>query len=177
MQISLKLSDSALSADDRKSLTAKIKILEDRMATNPVTPLIDRGAYQTIIEDAVSLDDTYGYANKLERKFENITNRIPDVVKDIGNTVFMTKASSTNQMLRDAASMSDFAARYALFKHRRETGTNFEDAFNDAMESFITYELPTNIHIQWMNDVGLAMFTKFFLRSQKSYLEDSEITR
>jgi hypothetical protein len=167
MQTAMALSDRTLSQDKIKSLTAKAKILEDRLASNPVAPLIDRGAYQTIIEDVNLLDDTYGYASKLERRFEKITNRIPDVVKDIGNTVFMTKATSTNQMLRDAASMSDFAARYALFKYNSEKGMKFEEAFNESMESFITYELPTNVHIQWMNDVGLAMFTKFYIRIQK----------
>jgi hypothetical protein len=41
-----------------------------------------------------------------------------------------------------------------------------ESAINDALAAFIYYDIPQPKYLQALNDSGLVMFTKFFLRIQ-----------
>ena len=78
--------------------------------------------------------------------------------------------------------MSDFVARYTLHKHNLDVGVSaiksgektaqevFEDSIDRIMDTFVNYEEPSHKTIQWLNDVGLLMFTKFFIRIQKVIL-------
>lgn len=166
-KLKLQLGDSTLSANAVKNIKAKIAFLQDRMTNNPVRPLLDRGVFQSIIEDVDMLDEQFNFASKLERKLEPFTNKIPDVVKDLGNALIMSKETAAYQFFRDATQMSDFVARYTLHKHNMDNGINFEESIDNIMDTFVNYEDPTHKSIQWLNDMGILMFTKFFLRIQK----------
>ncbi len=169
-KLKIKLADTTLSAGAKKQIKARIDFLENKMTNNPVRPLLDRGVFQSIIEDVEMLDEQFSFKSKLERQLEPITDNIPDVVKDIGSAVFMTSNTSMYQFLRDATQMSDFVARYTLHKHNMNKGMDFEKSIDSIMDTFINYEEPSHKTVQWLNDVGLMMFTKFFLRVQKVIL-------
>ena len=170
LKLKNKLADTTLSASGKKLIQAKIAQLEDQLTNNPVRPLIDRGVFQSIIEDVEMLDDPFSSKSKLEEKLQPITDKIPAVVKDIGSALYMTSNTSTYGFLRDATQMSDFIARYTLHKHNMEKGMDFEDSIDLIMDDFINYEEPTHKTIQWLNDMGLLMFTKFYIRIQKVIL-------
>ena len=38
----------------------------------------------------------------------------------------------------------------------------FQEAITEASQTFINYDVPTSPGMQYMNDMGLFMFTKFF---------------
>lgn len=169
-KLTLMLADTSLTPAAIKRIKARIAQLNDKMTNNPVRPLLDRGVFQSIIEDVDMIDEQFSFKGKIERKLEPITDKIPDVVKDIGSAVFMTSNTSMYQFFRDATQMSDFVARYTLHKHNLDKGIKFEESIDNIMDTFINYEEPTHKTVQWLNDVGLFMFTKFFIRIQKVIL-------
>ena len=42
-----------------------------------------------------------------------------------------------------------------------------DESLNDAIETFINYDIPTSVQLQYMNDMGFFMFSKFLFRIQK----------
>jgi hypothetical protein len=66
--------------------------------------------------------------------------------------------------------MSDFVARYTLLQHlttRENNPLSKDDAYSRIEEAFIQYDVPSHIGLQYLNDVGLLFFMKYFLRIQK----------
>jgi hypothetical protein len=83
----------------------------------------------------------------------------------------MDPSSELAQMLTRATQYSDFVARYTLYKHQTEQqGVPKDKALLIASETFINYDIPTGAGLQWMNDMGILMFTKFLFRIQKVIL-------
>lgn len=168
-QLTIKLkAGKSLSAKEKADLKLEIANLNDSLTRNKMSELIDAGVYQSITEDVMlDEDDKYTYKSKLEKLAEPVTSKIPDVVKDIGNVVFMTHNTKLYQFMRNATQMSDFVARYALHEHNKANGMAAEKSIEQIMDIFINYDLPTHPTIQYMNDMGLLMFTKYFVRVQK----------
>lgn len=148
----------------------ELAMLQDRMARNPVKPLIDAGLMPTIVEDVEADASQYSYKSLLQRKTEGLTNRIPKVLRDIGRQVYMTHDTSTYKFLSQTTQLSDLVARYALYQHvttRSRDPLSKADALQLVEEAFVNYDLPSHKTIQFMNDMGLFMFTKYYLRIQK----------
>lgn len=144
--------------------------LEDAQAVNPVTPLIEAGVYQSIIEDVDMLDDEYSYKSQLEEWASPVTDRIPSQIKTVGGYVTLSRDNKLYQILRKTTQMSDFAARFALHEHNLSKGMSTEDSVNMIVDTFIDYDLPTHSSIEYLNSVGGVFFTKYFLRVQKIIL-------
>lgn len=163
-------SNKGLTPSQYKKIENKIVLLQDQISRNPALDLITTGVYQTIVEDVSLEEDVFSYKGNLERKFEPVLDKVPQALKDAGNFFFMTHDTRLYKGLRNATQKSDFVARYALHKHNLEKGMSKQDSINVIMDSFIDYETPTHPTIQYLNDMGLLMFTKFFFRVQKVLL-------
>jgi hypothetical protein len=146
----------------------------EELAVNNTRPLFEAGVYQSINEDIYLLDEDSVVKNKLETLFEPVQkyvdpylNMVPDIAKSTINELAMTHSSHTYTFLRQLTQFSDFMARYALHKHHMENGMDFNTSINKIMEQFIEYDKVTNKWIQWANDNGLMLFTKYWLRNQR----------
>jgi hypothetical protein len=53
-----------------------------------------------------------------------------------------------------------------MSKHLQANGTDIDASIIEASKTFINYDVPTSQGLQYANDMGLFMFTKFFLRIQ-----------
>lgn len=167
-QISQQLKVSrSLTPAQRKQLLADKVFHENRLAENPARELLDSGVYQSIVEDVSLEDDPFTFKSTLEEKFEPLTSKAPQFLKDVGNSFFITHDTQMYKALRNTTQVSDFVARYTLHKHNMKKGMDFGESVNEIMDSFIDYETPTHDGLQYANDIGLVMFTKFFLRIQK----------
>lgn len=160
-------SNKSLTASQIKKMKAQMSLLEDSIARNPAIDLLNSGVFQTIVEDVDFDNEYFTFKGGLERKLEPVLDRVPNVLKDIGNTFFMTHDTRLYKALANATQKSDFVARYALHKYNMEKGMSFEESVNRIMDSFIDYDTPTHPTMQYLNDMGLIMFTKFFFRIQK----------
>lgn len=155
----------------------RIKELKQEISVNPVNELIEAGLFQHIVEDIdVDREDTYQYQIGEWLKENKVTgavvNNIPDAVKKVGKNLLLSHDTKIYQFLRDATQASDFVSRYVLHKHNMkmvEAGKlkmTPKESVDMITKIFINYTPPTHKYLQYLNDIGLAMFTKFFLRVQ-----------
>jgi len=163
-------SKSNLSTSETRNLKARIARIKEEIAKNPVKDLIDEGVLQSIIEDVEMEDTTFSFMSELDKVVEPVAKRTPGFIKDVGKQLFLTHDMATYGFLRDSTQLSDFVARYALFKHNEAKGMDKAANIDYVMETFIDYDLPTHRAIQYGNDMGFLLFTKFFLRIQKVIL-------
>ncbi|AGI61805.1 viron-encapsulated RNA polymerase [Vibrio phage JA-1] len=185
-QVRLKLSNAKLTRAQRSVYESKLVQLEDRLANNPVIDLIDAGLLSTIVEDVDTEVQEYKLSQRIKRKYaetswaerlEDATNRIPNSVKDVFKEALVMQGSNLYDFLSEAAQFSDFGARYVLFQHMtKNKGIAKDEAAGQVMDIFIDYDLPTHKGIQYLNDLGLLMFSKYLVRVQriiaKTFLEN-----
>jgi len=162
---------------DRRIKTLKIKIsdAQTRMASNPVRELNEAGVYQTIVEDVDLEDDQFSYKSKIDQWAAPYTDRVPKVVKTVSKNLFMTHDTAVYKFLRDSTQLSDFVARYTLHKHNIENKKmDLKKSINKIISTFVNYDVLTHKGIQYANDMGFVMFTKFALRIQRVIYDTSK---
>ena len=149
---------------------AEILEIQDRLVRNPIKPLVDAGLMPTIVEDVEVDDGRYTYKAQLARKVEKFTDKVPSLLRTLGKQVYMTHDTATYKFLSQTTQLSDLVARYALYEHvttRRKDPLSKADALRLAEDSFVNYDLPSHRTLQYLNDMGIVMFTKYYLRIQK----------
>jgi predicted regulator of Ras-like GTPase activity (Roadblock/LC7/MglB family) len=155
-----------------KDAQIKIQIarLEDALARNPVRELIEAGLMPTIVEDAAEDVDPYSYKSALTEKVDTLTSKLHPGVKTTLKNVYMTKDTAPYQALRRVTQLSDFMARYTQYQHlttRQVDPLSKEDAIQQSSEDFINYDVPMHRSMQYLDDMGIFPFMKYFLRVQK----------
>jgi hypothetical protein len=151
---------------------AKIAELQASITRNPVTDVVNDGLLQSIVEDVSMVNDEYSYVGRIQNKLDKtIYRHIPGWIKAVGREVLQTKESVLYKKMSQSAQLSDFTARYALYKHKLKGGLSRQDAANNAISTFVNYDLPTHKLIQYGNDLGFLWFTKYYVRIQKILLK------
>lgn len=152
-------------------LNASLDIVRTEISKNAVRELSEAGVHQTIVEDVSLEDNDNRLRNTVEKQLEPMKKFIPKFMQSAAKNVFLTQDTQAYKALRDITQMSDFVGRYALHQHNTKIEKmNFDDSVEDIFDAFIHYDLPTHKGIQYLNDVGIWMFTKFFFRIQKVIL-------
>lgn len=169
-QLRLEL-ESGYTLGNEAEIRRQIALLEDSLARNPVRELIDAGLMPTIVEDVVADDDIYSYKSDLVRKTDGLLKRLNPTVVEVGRQVYMAHDTKMYQALSRATQLSDFVARYALYQHlvsRQENPLSKADAVQEASDAFVNYDIPLHRGLQFTDDMGLTMFTKYFLYIQRA---------
>lgn len=163
--------------------------LKSKLENNIVHPLMEKGMYQAITED-IKMDDleTIGKVNKFMKNVK-LYDKIPNGVKQFIRQAYLGEGTPYYEFMRQATQYSDFVARATEYQLRmekaperweyvkdkkgrkirreREEYTNYEEALTaNVWNYFINYDKPQSALLQYLNDIGLAMFTKFALRIQ-----------
>lgn len=144
--------------------------LKDRMARNPVTPLIESGLMPTIVEDVSENDDPFSYKSALTKKTDAFTSKLNPVVREVGKQIYMTPKTKIHQGLSYVTQMSDFMARYTMYQHetnKAKDPMSHQDAVRTASESFVNYDLPMHRTVQYLDDMGIVPFIKYFINIQR----------
>ena len=146
----------------------KMSYYEDSLNRNPLKEFIEAGMMSSIVEDIEQTKDDYSYQAALEKKVAGVVDTIPKPIRDGVNFVMVNQGSPLHKMLSNATTMSDFAAKYVLYNyHTKKKGMTHAEALFESHEAFINYEVPSNKALQFLNDIGLVMFTKYYLRIQR----------
>lgn len=157
-------------ARDVKGTQQRVRQLRDAMARNPAKELIDAGMLPTIVEDVAIDDDPYSYRSQLKKLTDKYTQWVPKQVKEGAATVYMSPGTTLHNMLSHATQYSDFVARYTLYQHlttKKNGAKSKQEAMKIISDSFVNYDVPSGQMMQYMNDMGLLMFTKYYLRIQR----------
>lgn len=150
------------------AMEQRVNELVQDQQRNPVKPLMDAGMLQTIIDDSGEQDSIYSYRHSLTSKLSTVTSFIPEGIVEGAKQLTLQQGSIGYDALSQATQLSDFAARYALYNHQiKNEGTSHEDAITNIVDAFINYDLPPHKAMQYMNDMGITWFFKYFIRIQK----------
>lgn len=159
--------------EGQQTLETEVAELRDRLARNPLKPLIDAGLMPTIVEDVESDDSQYSYKSRLQGKVEKYTSKVPAWMREVGKQVYMTHDTAQYKFLSQATQLSDLVARYTMYTHtmtRAKDPLSQADALRQAEDSFVNYDLPSHRSIQFLNDMGIVRFTKYYMRIQKTIM-------
>ena len=159
-----------LTPKQKKDLEVRIAQLSDNVTTNPLSKLIDEGVFQAITEDLDDAKSPYNFRDKLlsDYKLDRLVDSEHTLVREGIRQSFMTEETSIFKLLMKATQYSDFIARFALHSHNTEVKKMSEsDSLKDVIETFVNYDVPTSRQLQYMNDMGFFMFSKFLFRIQK----------
>jgi len=147
---------------------------DNALKTNAFHVLIEEGMVSTIVDDVDTKDNPLLKSIKVvapglhKAVIEDGSKQLPKAVRDAYNIAIMNDGTKVADLAYKATQYSDAVARYAEYYYfREEDGQSHAEAINNIAEDFITYDDNTNPLLQWTNDIGLFMFTKFFLRSQR----------
>ena len=144
--------------------------LRDAINRNPTKELIDAGLMPTIVEDLASDEDIYSYKSRFARNTEFLTNKLNDKVKTAAKVAYISHDTALYKGLNRATQLSDFVARYTLYHHvttRADNPMSKEEAVRYASDAFVNYDIPSHRSVQYLNDMGIVMFTKYYIRIQK----------
>lgn len=150
-------------------LDNQITRLQDSINRNPIKPLLDAGLMPTIVEDIEGDDDQYSYLSRGNKYVKEQTDKLNPNISKLGGFLLMAEGSKPYQIMSYATQISDFLARFVLYEHlttKRDAMTH-EEAVQRSSDAFINYDVPTHRKLQYVNDSGLVMFTKYYLRIQK----------
>lgn len=153
---------------DLTSQQNEIDRLHNSIANNPMSEFIGKGINPGIVEDIDNNQDRYSYQNQLADKFSTQYNKLPTLLRKTAENMLVTPSTPLYQFLHSATQYSDFAAKYTLYEHLRSKGLDETKALNVASDNFIDYDVPSSKYLQYANDMGLVMFTKYNLRIQKA---------
>lgn len=155
---------------DIAELQQEANQLKDALNRNPVKELIDAGLMPTIVEDMAADEDIYSYKNRLARKTDKFTSKLNPAVKAAAKFAYISPTTKLYQGLNRTTQLSDFVARYTLYHHvidRKVNPMSKEEAIRFASDAFVNYDIPSHRTVQYLNDMGVVMFTKYYLRIQK----------
>jgi hypothetical protein len=104
---------------------------------------------------------------KAEDALGNKGGKYGQAAAALAKELYMLPGSKGYKAAIAATQYGDFVARYTKFKYDTQVNKmDREQAINEALAAFIYYDIPQPKYLQALNDNGLVMFTKFFLRIQ-----------
>lgn len=159
--------DLAINPNNKEAAVAKARALNS-MERNPVKDLVEEGVYQSIVEDVVLNDDDYSYQGIVEEWAKPATDLIPKPVRTLARYATISRDTKIYKFLRDTTQLSDFVARYSLHQKNLADNMSKDESIDDVVKTFVNYDLPTNRYLQYANDMGLVMFSKFAIRIQRT---------
>lgn len=152
------------------AMEQRIVQLEDGLSRNPVKELIDAGLLPTIVEDVAQDNDEFSYKSKLVRSTEKYTSQLNKHVRTAGRTLYMAHDTPLYQLMSQGTQLSDFVARYTAYQYmigRKRAPMAKTEAVQFVADAFVNYDIPTHRSMQYLNDMGIIWFTKYYLRIQK----------
>lgn len=157
-----------------QEIDQRIAELEDAIEKNPTRELVEAGLLPTIVEDVDQHEDPFSYKSQLATKVDEWTGWMPKGLKTAGKTLYMAHDTPLYKVMSQGTQLSDFVARYTLVKHlttRPKNALSMEEALDQASDAFVNYDVPTHRGIQYMNDMGIIWFTKYYFRIQRTILQ------
>ena len=159
---------------DFNKLEQEILGLQDSLSRNPLASFIEEGMMPTIVEDVDPDTNHYSYKSKLQKKVDEYTSEVPQSVKTVAKWAFVSPDTPLYKLLNNATQFSDFSSKYVMYKYytqKAKEKLSRDAALKIASDNFINYDVPTSRGLQYLNDMGVVMFTKYNIRIQKALFQ------
>lgn len=139
--------------------------IKENLDKSAVKDLVDAGFYTSIVEELeTEVEDKGLIARFLNDKLEST----PRIVRDGLNLLYLTENSLPFKLISVATQYSDFSARYAQYHLSVRRGIDKDKALKQARDYYVNYHKPNGRFLEWANQMGFVMFTKYFTRIQKA---------
>lgn len=159
--------ESLQAAGKGDSNTARlIEVTKNEIALNPATALTDEGFYTTILEE-LEIGDKVD-SNIVTRTASKVIEKAPRVIRDGLKLVYLSEDTKIMKFMNAATQYSDFVARYAQYTMLVEKGIDKDAAAKEVRDAYVNYNKPNSRALEWANQMGFVMFTKYFTRIQKA---------
>lgn len=163
MELEARLAAGMASKEDVRQI-ARVK---KRMEDSPMKPLVDAGFFTQILEET----ELQEHRAKIVEKWSNEKlKNVPGIIKSGLDWAFLTDKNMYHKFMYTSTQYSDLAARYAQYQLMKRKGHSEKDMFKTLRNAFINYNKPNSPLIEWANQVGLIMFTKYYIRIQRFLL-------
>ena len=157
-----------------------ISLYKAKLRNNKVHPLMEKGMYQSIVEDLSPEDIAANgkFAKAVKRL--GVDKKTPTLVKNTLRHLYMAEGTPIYDLLFQATQYSDFVARATEYqlrmeqmeakidkqKERSKWFMEEQKISAEIVNAFINYDKPQAPLLEYANSLGLFMFTKFALRIQ-----------
>ena len=144
----------------------KLALLADTIGRSPLHMFMDAGLFTSITEDIhVNEQMTKKSLPAMIKKHTGLN--VPPTLTAVAKAGYLTSDSTIGKAMMHTLQASDFLARYALYKWKTEKKNMSHDkAWKIITRTFIIYDKPLNRDLQYMNDMGMFMFVRYWLRIQ-----------
>lgn len=159
---------------DFNKLEQDILRLQDSLSRNPLSGFIEEGMMPTIVEDVDPDTNHYSYKSKLQKRIDAYTDLVPKSVKTAAKWAFVSPDTPLYKLLNNATQFSDFSSKYVMYKYytqKAKEKLSHDAALQIASDNFVNYDVPTARGLQYLNDMGIVMFTKYNIRIQKALFQ------
>ena len=144
----------------------KIAIIKEKMKGNPIYDLDQAGMIQAIVED-VSRSD-YESSNKITSKIDEYLDHTPSFIKTGVQWLYLTEKTPYYKFMNLVVQYSDLVARATQNDLLKEKGVSHAERMNIIMDDFVNYNKPASSFEEYLNQMGLIMFTKYMKRIQRA---------
>lgn len=144
--------------------------LKNSIARNPLKAFIEEGMMPMIVNDFSFKKGEIEYNTFVDDVKDATVSKLPTPLRKTFDFLTVAEGTKLHGFLANATQQSDFVFKYAIHQQEMRKGKTNKEAIARAREVFINYDIPTNRFLQFINDTGLWMFTKFALRIQRVIL-------
>ena len=151
----------------------RITALKNDLNTSSVKDLIDEGFYMSIIEE-LGLEEFGTNNNRLEKMIDDKLKWLPEIVREGIDQAYISDKTSLFKVLNMTTQYSDFVARYSQYHLMIKKGEDKAKTIKYVRDAYINYNKPNSRFVEWLNQMGFVMFTKYFTRIQRAIRVNAE---
>jgi len=161
-QLEIKRKISPLTKDEQ----LKLKNLKQSIQSNPLYPLVQNGLIGSIVEDATDIDE---FDTNIIKSWANnkLQKHLPKKIKSIVDTLYLNQTDSLYHKMLKTVQYSDAIAKATLYEYFKTKGYSDKEALLKADSTFINYNINENKNLKYLSNIGLFMFSKFYLQTPK----------
>lgn len=152
------------------AMVADFAVKQDDIARNPLAEFINRGMMPMIVNDVSFKKGEVEFDTAFDMIKDKTVGKLPKGAQKGIDLALVAPGTPLYSFLSNATQQSDFVFKYALYKQELRKGKTKDEAIDLARTVFIDYDIPNSKAIQFVNDIGLWMFTKFALRIQRALI-------
>jgi hypothetical protein len=155
-----------------KQEEARIDRLKYNLKTSPIADLMEFGMYQSIVE-GLDIGTEVRLENRTLEWLDKNTQFIPGFIKTGMRWAYLSEGTPIFNGMMTVTQYSDFVARAAKYKaykmkHPNMTKEEKQNVMYNLLDEFINYDKPSTALEDYLNDMGLFMFTKYYTRIQRT---------
>lgn len=151
-----------------RKIRAELQSITDSFKRLTIWSLIEAGEFTSISDSIVTNGERLLYRGNLYQYFDNLTNSLPEGIKQAGKYALITQDTALFKGLQKAVDYGDFISKAILFDHlTKNKKLSKADALGRVTEEFVNYDRLPGRFRGYLEGMGMLWFYNFKIRSTK----------